>query len=258
VSSDPFPPADQIRAANSELVAIVRDRLPMRYYKGERWYALFTAAALTRMTDTVDSTMDLMERGRDVDGATLVRSLYEQVVTFAWVAADPLTRIDRWIRQGRWDHLKLHNDAKGFGIGVLSGPEVSGFRRSLGLTNGKKRPDASLVLPPLTKRAEDADDHWSQRIEGLHPSGHPLGFRGLYVAVYRVGSRTVHSTVMGLDPYVTREEQKRRIIVHEATPSSRLLWAIVCPLFGIGLTVAAQDVNWIDEAAVREIVDKGS
>jgi hypothetical protein len=28
--------------------------------------------------------------------------------------------------------------------------------------------------------------------------------------------------------------------------------------FGIGLTIAAQHVNWIDEATVRAIVDRGT
>jgi hypothetical protein len=30
---------------------------------------------------------------------------------------------------------------------------------------------------------------WSVRVRGLHPDGHPLGFRGLYLPAYRVGSR---------------------------------------------------------------------
>jgi Phage integrase, N-terminal SAM-like domain len=42
-----------------------------------------------RMADTVDAAMALMDGGFDVDGQTLLRSLYEQVVTFAWVAIDP-------------------------------------------------------------------------------------------------------------------------------------------------------------------------
>ena len=66
----------------------------------------------------------------------------------------------------------------------------------------------------------------------------------------------MHSTVMGPEPYFTEAGHRR--IVHEARPGSRLMWAIVCPLFGIALTIAAQDVNLIDEAVVREIVDKSS
>ena len=43
------------------------------------------AGPLDRMANTVDSAMDLMASGRDVDGQTLVRSLSlcEQVVTFS-------------------------------------------------------------------------------------------------------------------------------------------------------------------------------
>jgi len=52
-SPDPVPPDDVIREATLGLGAIVRDRLPMRYYPGETFWSMFVAAALTRMCDTV-------------------------------------------------------------------------------------------------------------------------------------------------------------------------------------------------------------
>jgi hypothetical protein len=67
--------------ANEALVSMVRDRLPMRYYSGEAWWSLQIAVALTRMCDTVEAEMVLMNSDFDVDGQTLFRSLYEQVVT---------------------------------------------------------------------------------------------------------------------------------------------------------------------------------
>ena len=101
--------------------------------------------------------------------------------------------------------------------------------------------------------AEEADEHWPLRVRGLHPAGHPLGFRGLYLPAYRVGSRAAHGSLMALDPYLSREPN--RYVIHEAEPESRLMWALVGPLFGIALMIAARWDRWIDEAEVRALVD---
>ena len=102
MATDPFPSAEEIAAADAALVNVIRRQLPIRIYGGERWWALYRTAALVRMTDTVESLIDLMRLGRDLDGQTLVRSLYEQVVTFAWIAIDPDRRQWRWMGDGRW------------------------------------------------------------------------------------------------------------------------------------------------------------
>lgn len=259
------------KSANLEFVALVRRQLP-RFYTGERWWALFTAASLVRMADTVESLMDLMSSKRDLDGQTLVRSLYEQVVTFAWIAIDPEKRQRRWAGEGRWDELKLHNDAATFGLPILTQDEVAATKKSLGMEpetgpeapralncargSRRKGPDPDRVLPPVTERAREADEYWSSRVAGLHPSGDPLGFRGLYLPAYRVASRATHSSMMALEPYLSREPN--RLVIDDAEPGPRIMWALIGPLFGIALTIAAQHVNWIDEVTVREIVDRAT
>jgi uncharacterized protein DUF5677 len=272
--ADPFPSPDQIAAANAQLVEVVRRRLPVRVYGGERWWTLFRSASLARMADTVESLMDLMAMRRDLDGQTLVRSLYEQVVTFAWVAIDPDRRQWLWRNEGRWDLLKLHNDAMRFGEWidepVMTDEEVAEAKDALGLSRDvepddgdscsasrgprrRTRPDPELVLPPVTERAEAADQHWSVRVKGLHPADHPLGFRGLYLPVYRVGSRSAHGSLMALEAYMSREPN--RIVIDRVQPGSRLTWALVGPLFGIALVIASRWEQWIDEAEVRDLVD---
>lgn len=104
MSTDPFPSNEEMRTATAELVAIVRSRLPMRYYGGERWWSMFAAAALVRMTDTVSSLLALMPGDHTLDAQSLLRSLYEQVVTFAWIGVDPDRRQFRWDGEARWDH----------------------------------------------------------------------------------------------------------------------------------------------------------
>jgi hypothetical protein len=46
--------------------------------------------------------------------------------------------------------------------------------------------------------------------------------------------------------------------VNRAAPDSRLLFALVAPIFGITLTIAAQQMKGIDEQLVRDIVDQAT
>jgi hypothetical protein len=62
--------------------------------------------------------------------------------------------------------------------------------------------------------------------------------------------------MQALEPYVTHEETRH--VVNKAPAGPRLTWAMVRPLFGIALMTAAQQVNWIDEAKVRELIDRAT
>lgn len=71
IVDDPFPSVEEMAAADAALVNVVRRQLPIRVYGGERWWTLYRTAALVRMTDTVESLLDLMGLARDLDGQTL-------------------------------------------------------------------------------------------------------------------------------------------------------------------------------------------
>ena len=86
----------QLRRVNREFVGYVRRNFPMRFYQSEGKWPVCAAAALLRMCDTVDSIMALMGKQKLGDARALLRSLYEQVVVFSWVAIDPDTRLERW------------------------------------------------------------------------------------------------------------------------------------------------------------------
>jgi hypothetical protein len=67
--------------------------------------------------------------------------------------------------------------------------------------------------------------------------------------------------MLALDPYVSKVDQPRvgeQFIVDRAEPQSRVTWAIVGPLFGIALLIAAERLRWIDEGAVRELIDRAN
>lgn len=67
--------------------------------------------------------------------------------------------------------------------------------------------------------------------------------------------------MLALDPYVTKIEHPNfgtRFSVNRAAPGGRVTWALVGPLFGIALLIAAEDLRWIDEGVVRELIDRAT
>ena len=189
-AGDPFPSNEEMREATTELVAPVRSRLPMRYYGGERWWSMFIAGALVWMTDTVESLIVLMADDLNIDGRTLLRSLYEQVVTFAWIGIDPDRRQFRWLGPAQWERRRLHNDARNFGESILTDEEVVQVKKALGV--GEEEPDECgrtrkrrnrpraegrvyIRHPAASPRAaQAAGPSWPSRsITGSYEHGHP-------------------------------------------------------------------------------------
>jgi hypothetical protein len=238
-----YPSPTQITAANAKLIELVRIRLPERFYKGEKWWTMYCTAALVRMADTVESLMALMPARLDLDAQTLLRSLYEQAVTLAWVMIDPVEGHRRWEGEAKVQIAKLHNDALTFGEKILSDSELADAQTQRG-------------LPKVPQMALDADKHWATRVKGLHPPGHPLSFRGLYLSIYRLGSRPAHGSFLSLEPYVVEDQENQRFVVDRAKPGPILWYALVAPLFSIALVIGAQHFKWLDEDKIRQIAEK--
>ena len=86
------------------LSELVTERLPAEYAATGDHDAcpLIGTALLSRATSTLRHVFDAGRGGQSVDAATLGRSLYEHVVYFAWLAADPsAARLQEW-RKADW------------------------------------------------------------------------------------------------------------------------------------------------------------
>jgi hypothetical protein len=59
-----------------------------------------------------------MEAHNDV--RVVLRTLYEQDVTFCWLAIDPDRNLIDWANEAHRERLKLHNDARSFGHSILT------------------------------------------------------------------------------------------------------------------------------------------
>ncbi len=231
--TETYPLPEQIQEATAELAAIVRRQLPMRFYAGETWWAIFGSASLARMCDTAEALIGLMDARRDADAQDLARSLYEQVVAFAWIAVNPDDRHQRWIDDAGAQMHALHREGEAFGETVLTEDEVVVAARA-------------ERLPPMIERAAEVDEHWGNWLR--MPA--ELSFRHLYLTVHRVGSGTT------LESYITPKE--RRIVVDRARENTLRWYALAPPLLAMALIVAAQRFVWLDDDKVRAINDRAA
>jgi hypothetical protein len=231
--TETFPLPAQILEATDELAAIVRGQLPMRFYAGETWWAIFGSASLARMCDTAEALIGLMAARRDADAQDLARSLYDQVVAFAWIAVNPDERHQRWIDDAGAQMHDLHQEALAFGETVLTEDEIVVAARA-------------ARLPPMIERAAECDEYWGKWL-GMPDD---LSFRRLYLTINRVGSGTT------LESYITPKE--RRIVVDRAREHTLRWYALAVPLLAMALIVASQRFVWLDDDKVRAINDRAT
>lgn len=236
----PLPDEDRIEHYVGELVTYARSHFPMRFYGGEAWWMLYTAAAVLRLADMAESVLAHMADRRDQDASAALRGMYELAVTVTWILIDPEHRKAQWEGEALIQQLRLHNDLAAFGGNLLTSADVESAKGAVG-------------LPPLTNRAEESDVHWAPRVAGLHAPGHLLSFRGLYNAIYRLGSQATHGSIASLLVYIRQEPA--RFVVQPPEPASNLPYALVSPLLSMTLVIVATQVLWIDEVKIRALND---
>jgi len=234
----------KLRRVNREFVQYVRANFPMRFYRGEHDSAIFTAAAVLRACDTLESMMLLLARREDEDAFVLLRSLYEQAVVVAWVAVDPEVRHERWWGQSQRQTLKLHKALVPYGQGFLSSDAIAECEQATG-------------TPSLEAMARDLDGHWPGRVRGLQRAGHLLSFHGLYQAIYRSASRPAHGALDALAPYI-RFAPPYPSVVAAAREDTMLNYSLAAPIFGMMLVIVSGRFPWIDEARVRRFIDRAT
>lgn len=139
---------------------------------------------------------------RDEDAIVLLRRLYEHAVIFAWIAIDPATNAPRWVAEDYSHRLRTDSDLTRIGGSGLPQGTRDKFQAFIKLHGGK--------MPDVATRADQADQHWSKRINGHgtfpRAAGHaPTGgwsLRKMYTAVYRSGSANAHPTPLSLRDFV--------------------------------------------------------
>lgn len=244
MSEDLLPQPERIERFAGDLVAYLRSLFPMRFYSGEAWADLYCAAALLRLADMAESVLVHMPHRRDLDAAAALRSMYELAVTVCWVLAAPEERKELWEGEALIQQLRSHNDLATFGETLLDQREVQAG-------------EAARGMPALTDRASQVDEYWTGRVDGLQPRNHLLSFRGLYIAVYRLGSQPTHGSIASLIPYIDQQPRRFEVRSH-ARDLSPVLYALVSPLLSITMVIAASRFRAIDTDRVRGLNDSAT
>lgn len=202
-------------------------------------------AMLSRACGTLDSVVALIGERRASDAGVLTRSLFEQAVTFAWVAIDPSEKALAWVRWDRAERKKAHNDLLQHGGPVLLDAETIQDFDSV-IASGP-------AMPNLAQRAEEADAHWSTQIATTqNPS---TSFRGMYSVIYRTDSQATHAAVSSVEPVVAPAGLGEfQVLAVEQDPGERSPFTRAPMLYGLMLLVAepALDVEGL-EAALDQI-----
>lgn len=230
------PDPDAIIQATGRLTGLVAQQMPRNIAPGRAHWDYYGPAMISRMLDLVESVQALMQADRAVDGAVLVRVLYEHVVKFCWISIDPTTNYDRWRDDARrWD-TKLMNDAIGLGVAPGVVADANQFNQ----------------LPDTAQQADQIERHWGAKIaEFPSPTTGPqvlVTFRGMYLPVYRSGSEPVHARPEILDAYNDRGSDLWQM--GPGAGSKTLFWPLIVPLFAWALLVCNDQWDWPDRGEV--------
>jgi hypothetical protein len=159
----------------------------------------------------------------------LVRSMFEYVATYAWIAAEPETRAKRWLKADYQQRLKLDDDLGSLGERLLdeqNRQRVSEFGA-----------DITQMPGSLIDRTTQADQAWSDRFEELGPLPEDMrSFRRLYPLIYRNASRFTHPSSHVVAAFVIGNPS--RLSVGEEGPLERDLALVGSAVLAIGLAIA--------------------
>jgi hypothetical protein len=134
------------------LTALVRPYLPVDvlvHGPAGAW-PLVGPALIARATGSLEAILALVPLRREADAGTLLRSLYEHVTTFAWLAAERgEERMRRWLKSDCEARLRTDDDCRKVGVKILDDDRREEFEETVAaLPNG---------MPALLDRSEAAD-----------------------------------------------------------------------------------------------------
>lgn len=158
----PAPDFDVVAKRADALAALVEARLPMEADIAgvHQAWPLVGAALLSHATSTMRSIVLLGPAGAHTDASRLLRSLYDHIVTFAWLAADPGERLAVWRLEDIVQRLKAVREMAQAGEPILDDAARDEMQREV---------DAATrtTTPGLAAKALAADRYWAPRVEAI-------------------------------------------------------------------------------------------
>lgn len=206
-------------------------------FVAQHW-ELVGPALMAKAAGTLGSMLLLMDQRRWTDSAVLLRSLYESVLMFSWVAIDPQTHLRRWFRQHAKSRLNQHDGAvRNLGWELVSGKVELKLLRDVCQLDIKPP-------PPRESMARAVDAHWLNEQGGLEVWGMASSFTKTYELIYRSGSVAAHADLGSLcGRYVTIENSLARAHgdpEHDDLLGVRMAIDTMC----VGLHVCLMSLGW--------------
>ena len=241
-------PSDQISARAAALIAATEGHLEVEADPG---WLLAAHGLLVHATSCLRSIVfRLGPVGAHNDASRLLRSLYDHVVTFAWLASDPPALLPVWRKADLEERLKMDREVRAAGEQLLADADRAQMERDVAGIEGS--------TPDLASKAIAADTYWAPRIEQFRSEG--LGsFRGLYTILFRQHSGLVHATMRGINHVsVDLEPPRMRIVSEDVAPEGNGPYGMATVVYGLGLLVAAEALGWPDATAIEDVFDRFS
>lgn len=185
----------------------------------------------------------------NLDAGVVVRSMFEHVVTFAWLAVDHTARMPIWVKYDRQQRIRMDNDCRSAQMPLLSDEVHAQYVAEIAAIAGE--------LPSLLNRAEAADSHWSTVIAEHPPSSDRTSFRGIYRTLYRHGSALAHATHYGLHPIIEDHEPGVFVIGPERIEDTTNSFTLAPVVLGMGLVISGVALGWPSMDELNEAFDLG-
>ena len=131
----------------------------------EQW-ALVGPAYIAKATGTLETTFMLFDERRTYDATLLLRSLYENLLVFAWIANAPDANLPRWIKSVAREALKTDDDWRRIDAGLLDHR-----RERLAILGRQRAGDRHTGLADLVESLRDQLTLDGRRVDLLHAPG---------------------------------------------------------------------------------------
>jgi len=146
-------PAVQLAEINDQIQALLGERLPRRMPREISW-EFWATAMLARVGAIFDSISVLISAKRRADAEVALRTLFEQVTVFCWIAIEPNKHLTEWQEHSEFRWAQFYEEAReDYGIELISAEDAEALAR--------KR------MRTLELRTEAIDDYWPRHLEAF-------------------------------------------------------------------------------------------
>lgn len=240
----PSPSEKQLLEAIDEFVGLIDAVLPESFPTPVGW-PFFARAFLAKFRSQLVSIAVLIKAGQQGEALYVLRAVYESVVIFCWLGAEPRGRLLKWVDNSqRGRNAALREARDDFGVDPPPGEESS-------LEARIER------LELIQRRAKEADEYWSEEIQAFRPvQKGPLGLltlSGFYTAVYRNLSRHAHAEVDALESVTEIHHASLIVSAGGSTRSYEESLGLVIPFVGLALVVYHELFGGLDPEKINEI-----